>query len=124
MNGVAQQGLVRFAVHSLAPNAYGPTGLGSPSAAQTASHRVAVTVTTAYDPDDGTLTYSLIRDGNTAAPVARATAPTVGFWLQTNRPAITLTDRPAPTGVHSYEVVVTDAGRGAATSVPTSIRVK
>ncbi len=114
VNGTAQQGLVRFAVPSIATDKFGPTDLGAISTGGSGGATPSVTVTaatTAYDPDDQLLTYQLIRDGDAANPIATQTRPTVGFWLLASRPTVTLTDTTAATGsVHTYRIRVVDRG--------------
>lgn len=65
VNGVAQQGLVRMALPTLAPKKEGPHGFGSsakPVLKQQADGSVTVTTRTAWDRDDQALTYTLIRN--------------------------------------------------------------
>ncbi|MGK5114685.1 PKD domain-containing protein [Geodermatophilus sp. CPCC 205506] len=103
VNGQAQQGLVRFAMPELAPNAVGPTA-GSPTAATAiAPGAVRVSFQAASDDDNGTLTYSVFRDGATT-PVARFSRPS--SWWQ--RPVLAWTDRAVAEGAHSYRVVSAD----------------
>ncbi|WAX55907.1 PKD domain-containing protein [Jatrophihabitans cynanchi] len=66
VNGVAQQGLVRFAVSSIAPNKQGPRLLSAqlaPNLVARSSSSVRVAWSTDWDRDDKTLTYTLQRDG-------------------------------------------------------------
>ncbi len=77
VNGVAQQGLSRFAVSSIAPDKDGPrlTGGNWPiNAVSRSSGTVAITWPADYDRDNSALTYQVIRNGNTAAPVAQVSA--------------------------------------------------
>ena len=118
VNGVAQQGLVRFALHSVAPNAYGPSGIGAPLATTQpldgGAQAAVISVTGAYDPDDGYLKYQLIRDGNTASPVDTVVAPTTGSW--TTQPQVSLVDASGVGGSHSYTVIATGSGTPSVTS--------
>ena len=74
VNGVAQQGLVRIAVSSLAPNKQAPTYTTQPdrpipatTATSPSPGTVSVRFGTAWDYDNETLTYDLFRDdANTA----------------------------------------------------------
>ncbi|WP_344129431.1 PKD domain-containing protein [Pedococcus bigeumensis] len=89
VNGVGQQGLVRFARRALAPNKQGPIFTGGsfvPRLVPTSSSTLRVSWLAGYDRDDYTLTYRVIRDGNFGAPRLTTTAnstwwslPTVGF---------------------------------------------
>ncbi|MHA6693431.1 PKD domain-containing protein [Homoserinimonas sp. A520] len=72
VNGRAQQGLVRFAVPSIAPNLDGPRLTGDnfvPSMSSPASGVIALSWPANYDRDNEHLTYQIIRDGRTASPI-------------------------------------------------------
>ncbi|WP_244524546.1 PKD domain-containing protein [Trujillonella endophytica] len=103
VNGQSQQGLVRFAVPSLAPNRVGPTASGGTTATAIAAGTVRVAFPAASDLDNGTLSYSVYRDGS-ATPAATFTRPS-SWWL---RPTLGWTDRNVPAGTHSYRVVAAD----------------
>ncbi|HEX8509809.1 MAG TPA: hypothetical protein VF635_09995 [Propionibacteriaceae bacterium] len=110
VNGVPQQGLVRLAVKSSAPNRRGPsytTDPARPVPATTASSpapgAAAVTFGTAWDYDNELLTYELLRDSGTT-PVASASVKS-NFWTL---PTKKLTDTTAPAGSHTYRVRITD----------------
>jgi len=100
-DGKAQQGLVRYAVTSLAPNTTGPrayTGFAVTASGQT------VSFPTTWDADNASLTYTVFRDGGTTA-VHTVTVST-RFWQLPRR---TFTDTGVPTASgHKYVVVVTD----------------
>ena len=105
VNGVPQQGLVRFAIPSKAPNASGPKLTGSaiaPTVALNAQGTVAVSWLTNHDFDDRKLQYEVLRDGavvNTVKVIAY-------FW---NRLPVAYTDSgvsPGPT--YSYQIRTTD----------------
>ena len=113
VNGVSQQGLVRFAVPDLAPNDVGPTYSSTllPSALPVGPGAVRVAWPVTWDRDNARLTYSVYRDDTTlvfsgqASPTAwtpsgpsRPTAPSMGFT------DVGLT----PGAVHRYKLVVTD----------------
>lgn len=109
VNGVAQQGLVRTATSSLAPNKQGPTYTTQPdrpvpatTASSPSAGTVAVTFGTAWDYDNQTLTYDLFRDG-TGTGVR--TAIKSNFWTL---PTATMTDTGVPAGSHLYQVRITD----------------
>ncbi|GIG38661.1 PKD domain-containing protein [Cellulomonas phragmiteti] len=72
VNGRPQQGLVRFAVPEIAPNAEGPRLSGGRfdlSATSSESGVVRLRWTANYDWDNEDLTYTLIRNSNQAAPI-------------------------------------------------------
>ena len=109
INGVAQQGLARFAVKDSAPNLEGPQGYATlaPTATAVAPGAVRLSWTAAWDRDNTRLTYELLR----GAQLGTATVLTTGV-LDTNwwtRPAMAFTDTSAPPGsAQSYRVRVKD----------------
>ncbi len=118
VNGTGQQGLVRFAVRSLAPNRIGPAAgsLAAPTVTATGAGTMSVALTTTSDRDDRFLTYELYRDGGTT-PVASQSVDSLFFRPQT----VTLVDRrQAPSSTHSYVVRAVDATGNAVTSPATS----
>lgn len=118
VNGTGQQGLVRFAVRSLAPNKIGPAAgsLAAPTVTATGAGTMSVALTTTSDRDDRFLTYELYRDGGTT-PVASQSVDSLFFRPQT----VTLVDRrQAPSSTHSYVVRAVDATGNAVTSPATS----
>jgi hypothetical protein len=99
VNGQWQQGFVRF----------GPTGDGTPPSTPTPptaqanpDNTVTVEQQTSVDIDDGTLSYTLVRD---AKAVVDTVTQSSRFW---NEPVVTLTDSTAPVGRHTYSVSVSD----------------
>lgn len=109
VNGVAQQGLVRTAVSSLAPDKQGPTYTTQPArsippttASSPSAGTVTVTAGTAWDYDNETLTYDLFRDG---AGTGVQKAVRSNFWTL---PTVTMTDSGVPAGSHVYQVRITD----------------
>jgi len=99
VNGAWQQGFVRF----------GPTGDGTPPSAPTpptaqanADGTVTVEQQSSIDIDDGTLSYTLTRDGKA---VVTTVSQVSRFW---NEPVVTLTDPSAPAGKHTYTIAVSD----------------
>ncbi len=81
VNGVAQQGLVRFAVTAHAPNEVGPqpyTGYGLTAPAADQNGDVAVSWAETWDKDNAVLTYTLTRDG-VPTPVCTVQAES-RFW--------------------------------------------
>ncbi|MGN6426983.1 MAG: LamG-like jellyroll fold domain-containing protein [Leifsonia sp.] len=107
VNGVAQYGLARFAADSVVRSTAGPKSTAdvTPDASSQAAGQVRVDWMSASDPDNVTLTYTLVRDGNTASPVYRATKANT-FWT---RGPMSFTDTGlAPGSSHSYRLTVTD----------------
>jgi PKD repeat protein len=109
VNGAGQQGLARFAVKPIAPSKQGPKLTGSkfmPALTSPAAGTVRIGFTANYDQDDQALTYRVVRDGNTAAPVYTTTVDST-FW---NRPTIGYTDTGLTPGVtYRYRLYVQDA---------------
>ncbi len=109
VNGVAQQGLVRFAVKPIAPSKRGPMVTGSkfmPSLVSLSSGTVRVAFQANWDQDDTTLTYKVVRNSNSAAPVFTTTADST-FW---NRPSLGFTDTGlTPGATYRYRLYVLDA---------------
>ena len=109
VNGVGQQGLVRFAVAPIAPSARGPVLTGAhfmPHLSSPAAGTVHVAFPANYDQDNLKLTYRVVRDSNTAAPVYQTSVDST-FW---NRPNIAFTDTNlAPGSTHRYRLYVQDA---------------
>lgn len=108
VNGKAQQGLVRFAVKSIAPNTDGPRAAGStwvPTLDSPATGTVRVSWPANWDRDNEQLTYALIRNGATASPVYTAQQAST-FW---DRPTMTFIDTGLTPGQsYSYRVRATD----------------
>ncbi|WP_159084880.1 PKD domain-containing protein [Planctomonas deserti] len=107
VNGRRQQGLSRFVVRDLAPNDDGPRVSGSnwvPTAAAQTGGSVRVTWPANFDRDNASLTYRVIRDGNTAAPIHTVTASST----PRNRPTMSFLDSSVSRGSHTYQVRVTD----------------
>lgn len=123
-NNKAQQGLVRFAVRTVAgnPNKSGPE-LGAtdmkPTLSSPAPGTVRVRFQSNWDRDDGTLTYQVVRDGNTAAPVHTFDAAST-FW---NLPTLEYTDVGVPGGTHTYRIYANDPTQNSARSEISSITV-
>ncbi|MCU1574745.1 MAG: hypothetical protein JWO93_2827, partial [Micrococcaceae bacterium] len=88
VNGAAQQGLVRFAAKSIAPNKRGPKLTGSlfnPTVNSTATGTVRLRWQANWDEDNRNLTYQVLRD--TKAVYTTSLQST--FW---DRPAMTFVD--------------------------------
>ncbi|WP_380175221.1 LamG-like jellyroll fold domain-containing protein [Kineococcus sp. DHX-1] len=108
VEGVAQQGLVRLGIRSVAPGKSGPKYSADlvPQTTTTAPGTVRLTWRTTWDADSGNLSYRVVRDGATAAPVATLTAAS-SWW---NTPNLTFVDRGlAPGSSHTYRVYAVDA---------------
>lgn len=108
INGVAQQGLSRFALPNLAPNRQGPelSGDGWPlSTASYSASTVRLSWPSNNDRDNEQLTYRVIRDGNTGSP-AYTTTGLSRFW---DEPTINWVDTGLGSGsTHTYRVSATD----------------
>ena len=114
VNGVAQQGLVRFAVQ--------PTGKSTkpifsggnlvPTVTDVGGGVVRVAVTANWDRDDSRLTYELLRDGKVVKTVTADST----FW---NRPAVTVLDSGLMAGqTYKYQIRSTDPAGNAAVGNP------
>ncbi|MEJ5915167.1 LamG-like jellyroll fold domain-containing protein [Pseudokineococcus sp. 1T1Z-3] len=117
VNGVAQQGLARFAVRPAAPGTEGPQVWDelTPAATAVAPGLTYVTWKSSWDRDDADLTYELLRGSTATSSVVldRRTAPST-WW---SRPTLAFTDRTAPRGATAtYRVRVTDASGNTMTS--------
>lgn len=108
VNGIAQQGLVRFAVKTLAPNREGPRLRGAgfvPTLTTPEPGTVTATWTANWDRDNELLTYRLVRDGATDTPVyTRSVSST--FW---RRDTLTATDTGLESGrTYGYRLYASD----------------
>ena len=109
INGIAQQGLARFAVNTIAPNDVGPAMSGAEfglTATSPADGQVKLTWPGNADMDNATVTYKVYRGSTDVAPIH--TKPvTAAFWKQTTQSFL---DTAAPPGTtQSYRVVAEDA---------------
>ena len=107
VNGVGQQGLVRFAVTPPAAK-QGPMITGSkfmPNLVQTGANSVKVSFGANWDRDDKTLTYRVVRNSNKTAPVKTIIADST-FW---NRPRLGFPDVVPAAGTYAYRLWVTDS---------------
>ena len=108
VNGVKQQGLVRFAVRGIAPAKEGPRFVGGslkPRLVPVSSSAVRVSWPAGFDRDSRVLTYRVVRDGASATPVHTTTA--VSNWW--TLPMLGFVDSGLATGTHTYQVVVNDS---------------
>lgn len=103
-----QQGLVRFAVSSKAPNLRGPEPQMSdflPTLSSSNAGEVRVRWQSSWDQDDTNLTYKVIRDGDNTNPIHTVTQASV-FWM---RPGMTFTDTDlTPGSTHTYRIFASD----------------
>jgi hypothetical protein len=116
VNGTAQQGLVRFVARSAAPQRQGPQGVSSTTLTATpASGAVQLSWKAAWDRDDASLTYEVLR-GPASAPVVVATTTAASSWW--DRPALSVSV-PA-TASATYRVRVKDPSGNTATGPATT----
>ena len=122
VNGVAQQGLVRYAVPALAPNKVGPNandGL-TPTVVSLSAGSVRVSWRSTFDQDNANLTYRVVRSDRPAQPVFETTAPST-FW---NRPSLGFIDRDVTAGSrYTYRVYAYDPFGNVATRSSASVTV-
>ncbi|WP_104523846.1 PKD domain-containing protein [Blastococcus atacamensis] len=105
VNGVGQQGLVRYAVPSQAPNKVGPVATGmEPTVASVGDGAVRVSWKATSDMDNENLTYRVYRDSDTVAPIATVTRASQ-WW---NLPTISVGDTGLTAGTHRYRITATD----------------
>jgi trimeric autotransporter adhesin len=109
VNGVSQQGIVRFAKKTVAPTTQGPQVQGGAWALNATSFQTGVnrlSWAANHDGDNGSLTYQVFRqDKGTTTPIHQVTQ-TSTFW---QRPAMSFRDSTAVPGTtYSYRVRVVD----------------
>ncbi|WP_245821173.1 LamG-like jellyroll fold domain-containing protein [Geodermatophilus pulveris] len=106
VNGLTQQGLVRFAVSDIAPDRVGPrtTGTWTPTVSMVPG-AARVSWRAVSDRDNEHLTYRVYRDSMAAAPVCAVTRPSQWWTL----PTYACSDTAATAGAHRYLVTATDA---------------
>ncbi len=108
VNNVAQQGIVRMAVRTIAPNREGPRYQAdfAPTLTSTSSGTVRVSWQTTWDPETRDLRYRVVRDGQTDTPVGTVTVGST-WW---SRPTAQFVDTGlAPGSTHTYRVYADDA---------------
>ncbi|MBE7189788.1 MAG: cell surface protein, partial [Jatrophihabitans endophyticus] len=113
VDGVAQQGLVRFAVSSLAPNKVGPIADTEnstlvPSVSSTSYGRVDLAWTATWDRDNANLTYTVLRTDTAtgATTTAGSVTQASSFW---QLPTVTFTDKGlAPNATYTYRIQASD----------------
>lgn len=123
VNGVPQQGLVRFAKTPVAPGKSGPVATATkmaPTVVSLSSGTARVSFPANWDRDNETLTYKVFRDGVTTTPVYTVTAKST-FWI---RPTLGFVDKGlAPGSSHRYRVSATDPSGNTVTSFDVSVTV-
>lgn len=120
VNGVAQSGLVRFAVRAAAPNRVAPAATGlKPTVLSQDSGRTRVNWSATSDMDNLALTYQLIRDGG-ATPVSTQSS-SAPFW---QLPTMGLVQTGlTPGSSHTYRVRATDPLGNTTTSPDVAVTV-
>lgn len=106
VNGVAQQGLVRFLRTSVGPHSFKPiyTAGMDPVATSTSEGTVRIRFNSTWDRDDETLTYDVYRDNGPS--IGSVTSSSI-WWSQ---PPLVFTDTGrTPGAVHTYRVRVKDS---------------
>ena len=118
VNNKRQQGLVRFAVSSIAPNKEGPKATGTdfkPTLSTPSANSVKVTWKSNYDRDNEQLSYQVLRNG---VVVKTQT----GLSVDWNRPTISWTDTGRSGGTtYTYQVRATDPFGNTVTGTSASI---
>ncbi|MGN6427593.1 MAG: PKD domain-containing protein [Leifsonia sp.] len=108
VQGKAQQGLVRFAMPSVAPLKIGPqiqTASYSPNVISLTEGTARISWKTNWDPDNKTLTYDVIRGDATGHPIY-TTQVTTPFWQPKS---LVFTDTgQTPGSTQDYRIRVTD----------------
>ena len=115
VNSIKQQGLVRFAVRSMAPNKMGPSAnaLLKPSLTSSAANSIRLAWQTTWDKDDRALTYKVFRNSNLLTPIHTVSANST-FW---DKPWLTFTDTAVTAGKsYSYRVFAYDPAGNATSS--------
>ena len=117
VNGVPQQGLVRFAKRHLAPGQQGPQLSGSSINIRARSHArgtVQVSWPTNQDRDNEWLTYTVLRGPTNNLQEVYSVTARSRFW---NRPRLSFTDTGLSNSTsYTYRVRVTDATGNSVTS--------
>ena len=106
VNGVAQQGLVRFALPSVVPSKAKPLSLATlrPTASSPTAGTARVRWQSTWDYDNASITYRLYRDSGTT-PVYTTTVRST-FW---DEPWLGFLDTGLPAGgPHTYRITATD----------------
>ena len=123
VNGGRQQGLARFGRASVAPKQQGPRlsqANWTPSLISTSPGTVRVAMPANWDRDDLTLTYKIVRNGDTANPVFTKTLAST-FW---NLPTTLFTDTGlTPGATYTYRLYATDSDGNTSAGAVTQVTV-
>ncbi|MCF7553837.1 LamG-like jellyroll fold domain-containing protein [Pseudonocardia sp. WMMC193] len=126
VNGIAQQGLSRFAISSVAPNKEGPQANAStnlkPVISSVGPGTARLTWQAAWDRDNKRLTYEILRGANVGSATVVGTLTADSTWW--NRPQLSFTDSNAPAGSQTYRVRVKDPLANAVVSNLTTFTVE
>ncbi|MHA7223712.1 hypothetical protein ACX80S_15560 [Arthrobacter sp. RHLT1-20] len=120
VNLKGQQGLVRFAVRSIAPNNEGPVSSSSPinpALTSPSAGKIRVRWQSNWDRDNTNLTYKVYRDGVVVNTQSKSTT----FW---NRPTMEYTDTVTPGSTHQYRIVSSDAFGNTRSSATLGLKAK
>jgi hypothetical protein len=120
VNSTLQQGLVRFAIRSLAPNKQGPQG-GSelaPTLTGAGAGKTTVSWKAAWDRDNRRLTYQVLRGASASTATVVFTMSRSSAWW--SRPTMSFTDTAPAGSTQTYRIRVKDALGNTVTSNPTS----
>ncbi|MCB5274224.1 hypothetical protein BJG92_01754 [Arthrobacter sp. SO5] len=120
VNLKGQQGLVRFAVRSIAPNKEGPVSSSSPinpALTSPSAGKIRVRWQSNWDRDNTSLTYKVYRDGALINTQSKSTT----FW---NRPTMEFTDTVTAASTHQYRIVSSDVFGNTRTSATLSLKAK
>ena len=120
VNLKGQQGLVRFAVSSIAPDKEGPRSSAAatnPALTSPSAGKITVRWQSNWDRDNTNLTYQVYRDSVVVNTQSKATT----FW---NRPTMEYVDTVTPGTTHSYRVVVRDPFGNAKSSTTVSLTAR
>ena len=120
VNGTKQQGLVRFAMPSAAPNKVAPDWAQTltPTLTEMPKGGVRVSWRATSDKDNQNLTYRVYRDGG-STPVYETTRAT-NWW---DLPQMAFYDTGAAIGTHTYRVAAVDPFGNTATNPAASVNV-
>ncbi len=108
VNGQNQQGLVRFAKPTIAPNDQGPTLFNTTwplNLSSTEAGKVRINWTSNEDIDNDYLTYRVYRDNQNGAGLIHTRSVRARWW---NHFGMGFNDTGVSPGVHRYRVAVTD----------------
>ncbi|MGH8978360.1 MAG: PKD domain-containing protein [Acidimicrobiia bacterium] len=109
VNGINQQGLVRFAKRTIAPSVDPIQGFPqlAPTVTPLGPGTVRLGWTGAWDRDNQRLTVEVLRGGSVASSVVRTSFQTDTNWW--NRPPLGFVDSAPPGSSQTYRIRVTDA---------------